>query len=370
MLPPLNPIISIQCLDGPTDTRIGGFNGQWAYLSSPQVAVEAKDKAINDLEQTLQTKYISHCDPQRPLDLMTKAMAISIISKMKLVAHHPRQRADRGANLTYQERENLMNSALSMIEEHNNVINSPLTKGYLWHLKMSLPLDAYIYLSSELRINPVGSLADRGWAQIIRIFELCGVGEVPRIDQESGLPAQSYTSKGNNTFDLALSSLTVSAWEAREDAIRRSGGVPPPPSHFICQLKEVISPKKKQELKPSLTASSQDYNNTTLNADVNPSYPTSQSYNTTTTINTNNNINNINNYTIPDPQIYPYQPLSQIPAQIPQFDFTNSTDGVLIGDDGTNMMDWDFWDVMVMNSTTNPETVGFGEFAESEFGFS
>lgn len=70
--------------------------GTWSFTAIPDV-IEAKEKAIAELEKTFERKFTRYCDPEIPLQLLIIHMAKSVVLTMKIMAHHPRQYPDRGA---------------------------------------------------------------------------------------------------------------------------------------------------------------------------------------------------------------------------------------------------------------------------------
>lgn len=59
----------------------------WATPNGPQ-HLQAKDKAINDLEAHFERKYLRYCDSSIPLHLLVLTVAKSVICTMRIMAHH------------------------------------------------------------------------------------------------------------------------------------------------------------------------------------------------------------------------------------------------------------------------------------------
>lgn len=68
----------------------------WSFTAIPDV-IEAKEKAIAEMEKIFERKFTQYCDPEIPLQMLMIYMAKSVLLTMRIMAHHPRQYPDRGA---------------------------------------------------------------------------------------------------------------------------------------------------------------------------------------------------------------------------------------------------------------------------------
>ena len=143
-----------------------GFDCNWYELSTPVVSTPAKDQAIDDLEALLSRKYLCFCEPEIPIQALTRATTVSALRKMRLIVHHPRLLSDGGASMPSSEKDLLITSALSQLSCYNEAYRSRATQRFRWHLNVNAPLEAFIYLLSDLRVRPIGELADQAWRQI------------------------------------------------------------------------------------------------------------------------------------------------------------------------------------------------------------
>ena len=181
------------------------FDGSWQKLSNSARSLTDKDKAIDELENLIEHKYLKYCDPLNPLHFLSAIMARSAICKMRLVAHHPRKYQDRGAQLPQQEKDMLFNNSLKMIEYDNLVQSTQSTQKFLWHVNVHLQLDACVYMLSELRHRTTGERVERAWRQLDEVYE----NHPEMIDDTK------------NTLNVAFGNLTIKAWEAREAQLVR-----------------------------------------------------------------------------------------------------------------------------------------------------
>jgi hypothetical protein len=193
------------------------FSRQWSFSA---VSLAAKDKAIDELEERLETKYVRYCDPSIPLHFLSSCLARSAICQMRLLAHHPRQYPDKGASLPQVEKDMLFSKALQMIKYDNIGQTTETVQGFLWHMNVYLQLDAFIYLLGELRSQFEGENIDQAWFQVEQAFE-----HHPEI-----------LSGSKNPLYFAIGNLTLKAWDKRS-AMRNGALYQPPTPRFISVLR-------------------------------------------------------------------------------------------------------------------------------------
>jgi hypothetical protein len=143
------------------------FDGCWHELSTSHIPLSTKDKAINELEELLERKYLKYCDASIPLHFISATMAKSAICKLRHVAHHPRLLPDRGAHLPQAEKDNFFSWSLKMIEYSNLLHSNKGTQKFAWHTTVNKPMDGYIHVLSELRYRTTGDLAEQAWQQLL-----------------------------------------------------------------------------------------------------------------------------------------------------------------------------------------------------------
>ena len=199
--------------------------------------ISKKDKAIDKLEALLERKYISFCDPSIPLHLMVIYTAKSVITNLRLMAHHPRQYSDKGASLPQQERDKLFTDSMRMLEYYSIGQSNKSLRGFLWHTQVNFQISAFVYVLSELHNRTTGELVDRAWQQIEQIYKY---------------RPEMFTDTKNRLY-FALGNLAVKAWQKREEALRlhHGGMYQTAPPLFISQLrsqwKSTIQPRPAKE---------------------------------------------------------------------------------------------------------------------------
>lgn len=181
--------------------------GIWHITTGPEHIPE-KDKAIDELEARFQQNYVQYCDPSIPLHLLCIYMAKSVISTMRLLAHHPRQYPDKGASMPQQERDMLWTESLKDLEISAAGHLDKAMHRFLWHTYVQFHLDAFIYVLSDLRNRTSGDLVERAWRQVEIAYD-----HRPEMLTEN-----------KNTLYFAMGTLCLKAWTKYEEAGGRYKG--------------------------------------------------------------------------------------------------------------------------------------------------
>ncbi|KAL5349509.1 hypothetical protein ACLOAV_005802 [Pseudogymnoascus australis] len=199
------------------------FDGSWQKVSSHTVPFAEKDKVIDELEGIIQQKFLKFCDPVIPLYQLAIGMANMVIGRMRLTTRHPRQFPDRGLSMSHEDKQKLFAICMMMIEQENLLRSTASVRGFLWHVDLHFQLDAFVYLLSELQLQCTGSMADKAWSLIAETFL-----HHPHIITNTKTPLY-----------MAIRSLTLKSWKAREAAFWITHSNPPEgsPPLFISTLR-------------------------------------------------------------------------------------------------------------------------------------
>jgi hypothetical protein len=189
---------------------------------APSVAkyIEAKDKAIEQLQQIFEKKYLQHCDATIPLQVLILYMARSVVLTMKIMAHHPRNYPDNGLSMPQSERDMLFKMCVEELEIDSHGHENPMIQRYMWHVHVYFQLDAFIFMLSELRVRTTGELADRAWEQVRRVFH----------------HRPEFITDTRNALFAAVGKFVLKAWAKREEAILHMGSTTP---EYITKLRAV-----------------------------------------------------------------------------------------------------------------------------------
>jgi hypothetical protein len=257
------------------------------HRSGGAVGMASIDKAIDELEDRLEQKYLRYCDPSVPLHLLSSALARSAVCQMRLLAHHPRQYPNNGDDIPKQERNMLFSISLKMVEYDNLGQTTKSIQGFRWHMNVYLQLDAFIYLLSELRNRVDGPEIDKAWDQVEKVYD-----NHPEMLRDS-----------RSTLYFAIGNLAVKAWEKRLEAVTTKQGFSQPTTpQFIILLR---SQRKMQN------------RNTTKHVSNVSEWPTAE--------------------VLPQPKLEPQEMLSNWDT------FSMPSDMIMDG----SPMDWEYWQTLI-----------------------
>jgi hypothetical protein len=175
------------------------FDANWHPLANKDTPLAEKDKAIDELNQTLEQKFLRFCDPLNPLHILTSIAARAALCGMRLRAHHPRQYADGGASLSQSEKDMLFSLSQKILQYDNLVYINKNLHRYVWHVRVFFQWHAFIYLLSELRLRRVGEEAEKAWDQVEDTFQY----------------HPEMISNSNYALYFAIRSLTLKAWDGK-----------------------------------------------------------------------------------------------------------------------------------------------------------
>ncbi|EKG12880.1 hypothetical protein MPH_09979 [Macrophomina phaseolina MS6] len=183
---------------GNTQTKV--FGDDLPNIMGSEASLAEKDRKINEFEQYLEEHFLKHCDPSVPLHYITAIVARCALSVMRVMAHHPRQYADKGKSLPQSERDFLFQSSLKLVELDNLAHGDPSLHRYLWHMDAFFQWDCFIFLLSELRsrTSPTDKEVEKAWFNVSKIFEF----------------HPDMLDIGRNPLHLAVGSLVMKAWDA------------------------------------------------------------------------------------------------------------------------------------------------------------
>lgn len=223
-------------------------NGQMTKTST---SIAAKDRALDELEHHLEQKYLKYCDPSVPHHLLALYLGKSAICRLRLAAHFPRQQSGHNSTSRQDEKDTLFRTCLKTIEYDNDGRKNKSLQGYLWHVNVFFPYEAFIYILIELSERTEGDLVDHAWSQVDKAYE-----NHPEL-----------ISSSNNALHFAMGNLAIKAWRNRIGA-----------AHIDQQLNESTTPhsilavQNRRNAKSAQGTQSQHSENSTTPTDSNPTH--------------------------------------------------------------------------------------------------
>ncbi|KAL1849629.1 hypothetical protein VTK73DRAFT_9841 [Phialemonium thermophilum] len=169
----------------------------------------------------MENAYLKHCDPKIPLHFFTLMMTRQALCKLRIVEFMCR--GVPPTTLDGPEGDALFVEAVQMVELDNIIYAAEFIRGFLWYTRLNFPFPAYIFLVSALRRRTTGELCERAWAAIAENHERRGMMRNLR-----------------SPIHVALGSMFVKAWTAREEAENQLGRTVQPPK-MITMLRQHMS---------------------------------------------------------------------------------------------------------------------------------
>ena len=137
--------------------------GQW------DEELASKDQGTQEIEEHLETKYLRHCDPSQPLQLLSMLMARSAVDTIRFMTHHPRRWAaiDQAPP---SERQFLWDVCIRLLEQRNMLQSTPLLDRFAWQAPFVIQWSAFIHVLDCLLTSPHGPDVDRAWLLVGETF--------------------------------------------------------------------------------------------------------------------------------------------------------------------------------------------------------
>ncbi|KAL7623184.1 hypothetical protein AAE478_006865 [Parahypoxylon ruwenzoriense] len=191
------------------------FDGHWSRVGSPIVSMEEKNRAINNLEQILEEKFLRHADLQIPLHHFSSIIVKASVCKLRLFAHLPRNTggfpspSPSSTSSSLVDEDLLFTNSLQILQYDDQIRATKSLHRFLWHVEMHFQWHALIYLLTYLctHASP-NSRTETAWTTVDEIF--------------SNHPEFIHGGRTRSKLCIAVSSLTLKAWEAREVELHTS----------------------------------------------------------------------------------------------------------------------------------------------------
>ncbi|KAK5109036.1 hypothetical protein LTR62_007584 [Meristemomyces frigidus] len=161
---------------------------------------------VTDLTTYIEDKFLKHCNPENPFQLMTLCFARDHLVKERLLEHFITAMGTPPILPSETQGTAIIQLALQILDLDTTLMASPLTKGYHWMLRYHFPFPAYIRIVQDLKRQPEHPLADRCWKAMDANYQARFVRS-----QEAGIILK------------LISKSLLEAWRARVQASRVSG---------------------------------------------------------------------------------------------------------------------------------------------------
>ena len=145
--------------------RKEGMSGNMLGNHANGEDLQDKDKAIEDFEQMLESKYVRYLDPSQPLQFLSMLVARAVVSKARFMVHHPK-RWNGTQNIPVPEREYVWRLSIKLLQQYNMIRLSPYLQRFSWYTAYYFPWQTFIHILDTMRLNPLMAEAPEVWQLI------------------------------------------------------------------------------------------------------------------------------------------------------------------------------------------------------------
>lgn len=168
--------------------------------------METKRKAIAEIRQIYENKYIRYCDPNIPLHHLSAAVGRLFIYRTLFSCLHPKNQPEGGRLMSQADQDEVFESSVQILQLGFEVRKTQFSAHLLEFQAAKTQVDALVYMVSELRQRVRGDLVCTAWMLVERMYN----------DYRELLYDDSK-------FSMALADLTLEAWESRWRELQAHG---------------------------------------------------------------------------------------------------------------------------------------------------
>ncbi|KAK6865452.1 bikaverin cluster-transcription factor [Apiospora arundinis] len=176
--------------------RIESLAAAWDIFRKPATASESKghpveevlsleqrEVLLKELEEKTQNKYLRHCDPIVPSQLIVLLPPQLIFKRYWLLMHAPRTRKGKTGQAqtskTYDAstRDQLFLTSVEILELSSRLLLDPLLAPWHWHSHTYIQWSAVALVLSELCARPPSADCDRAWECVQQVYDCWKLNE-------------------------------------------------------------------------------------------------------------------------------------------------------------------------------------------------
>ncbi|KAM0455033.1 hypothetical protein ACHAPV_007920 [Trichoderma viride] len=169
-----------------------------------------KRNMLSNVTHMLQERYLAYLDQSIPLHRLSIALAGLTVHTQRFSMFHPRHQPEGGRNMSQADQDLVFESSVKLLELNHDVRHTSFSINLVDHMACRTPVDALMYMVSELRQRVSGCLVDAAWTLLEELF-----------DEQFGIPP------GEHKFYAALVDLTLQAWAARRRTLEHGEDIVP-----------------------------------------------------------------------------------------------------------------------------------------------
>ncbi len=137
--------------------RHSAFHLDFTNPSLKSIAEPRFSNSLDSLEKTMEAEYLKFCNPENPVHFMIIWTTRGCLARYRLIDHLSKH---------HQSVDTTVSFALRILECDTKLMTSPLTKRYLWLIRLHFPFPAYVHLLQDLKRRPLEHHAGQRWEVI------------------------------------------------------------------------------------------------------------------------------------------------------------------------------------------------------------
>lgn len=185
-----------------TKAPVSAYHGAWNKLSTDGMPLEEKLREIDEFEAEMRPTLIDKCDNSVPIHFLTTSVFEAALCKMRFLASFRKVTGQTDEIPSQSEKDAHFDLALRTFEIGSSILKRQDVQRFMWHGRRQFQWQPFIYLLGQLRIRTSGEKIDAAWRYISEIFTF----------------EPELIAKTNKALYIALSTLTVKAWDAYSSA--------------------------------------------------------------------------------------------------------------------------------------------------------
>jgi hypothetical protein len=205
-------------------------------FGSPRTTIAERDRMVDQIEDTLERKYLRYCDPSNAQHYFTSIMGRATICKLRLMAHNPRHFAENGTKVPQKEREVIFANAMRLLQYVNLIITNQSLRKLMWQVGAGHFWDTLVYVLIEARQLKTGPEVDKIWELIGGLFS-----KYPQFVADHAEPKYAV-----------LGDWTLRVWEEYMRA-REDDGLPVIPTpNYLTAIRRSRRPESEAKLRGAI----------------------------------------------------------------------------------------------------------------------
>ncbi|KAJ9318725.1 hypothetical protein DTO271D3_855 [Paecilomyces variotii] len=167
-------------------------------------AMTTKRRALAEIRQIYENKYIRYCDLTIPLHHLSATVGRLFIYCTVFSCLHPRNQPEGGRLMSQADQDEVFESSVQVLQLGYEVRRTPFSAHLLELQAAKTQVDALVYMVSELRQRVSGDLVRTAWVLVERMYK-----DYPDLLQD------------DSKFSTGLADLTLEAWDVRWRELQR-----------------------------------------------------------------------------------------------------------------------------------------------------